>query len=207
MTKIFQAANEKYIFADKDGGVCCGRPLMLAGKINAAKEVIAKNSQNIMASGCKTVVLSCPICLKVLKEEYKLHGIKLIHHTQYINNLIQQKRIKLDKTNISFVYHDPCELGRGCNIYNEPRNILSNIGTLKNAVKQKQESICCGGSLGSLTLNYPDRVKITQESLKALTFENPDKLVTACPLCLKTFSDQSKTPVIDIAQAVIENIK
>ena len=207
MTRIFQAANEKYIFADKDGGVCCGRPLMLAGKINAAKEVIAKNSQNIMASGCKTVVLSCPICLKVLKEEYKLQGIKLLHHTQYINNLIQQKRIKLDKTDISFVYHDPCELGRGCNIYNEPRNILSNIGTLKNAVKQKQESICCGGSLGSLTLNYPDRVKITQESLKALTFENPDKLITACPLCLKTFSDQSKTPVIDIAQAVVDNLK
>ncbi len=206
MTSIFEAAGEKYLFADKDGGVCCGRPLMLAGKTDAAKEVIAKNTQNIMASGCKTVVLSCPICLKVLKEEYNLKGITLLHHTQYINSLIQQKRIITDKTAESFVYHDPCELGRGCGIYNEPRNVLRSIGELKKAVKEKNESICCGGSLGSLTMNYTDRVKITQESLKALTFENPDKLITACPLCLKTFSDQSQTPVIDIAQAVADHL-
>lgn len=206
MTGIFEAVGEKYVFADKDGGVCCGRPLMLAGKLDAAKEVIEKNTQNIQASGCKTVVLSCPICLKVLKEEYKLKGIRLLHHTQYINNLIEQKRITLNKTEQTFVYHDPCELGRGCKIYNEPRQVLNNIGTLKSAQKEKQESICCGGSLGSLTLNYADRVKITQESLKALTFENPDKLITACPLCLKTFSDQSQTPVADIAQVVAENM-
>ena len=206
MTNIFESVGEKYIFADKDGGVCCGRPLMMAGKLDAAREAIAKNTQNIQASGCKTVVLSCPICLKVLKEEYKLQGIKLLHHTQYINGLIEQKRITLGKTEESFVFHDPCELGRGCGIYNEPRNVLKNLGELKTAAKEKNESICCGGSLGSLTLNYTDRVKITQESLKVLTYENPDKLVTACPLCLKTFSDQSQTPVQDIAQVVADNI-
>lgn len=206
MTKIFEAAGEKYLFADKDGGVCCGRPLMLAGKTEAAKEVIAKNTQNIMESGCKTVVLSCPICLKVLKEEYNLKGITLLHHTQYINNLIQQKRLMLNKSEESFVFHDPCELGRGCNIYNEPRNVLQSIGQLKKAGKEKKESICCGGSLGSLTLNYNDRIKITQESLNILTCNNPDKIVTACPLCLKTFSDQSSRPVVDIAQTVAENI-
>lgn len=207
MVKIFEAAGEKYMFADKDGGVCCGRPLMLAGKTDAAKEVIAKNTQNILQSGCKTVVLSCPICLKVLKEEYNLSGIKILHHTQYINDLMQQKRLNTGKSDESFVYHDPCELARGCGIYKEPRNILNAIGELKRAQKEKNESICCGGSLGSLTLSYTERVKITQESVKALTFANPDKIITACPLCLKTFSDQSQTPVIDIAQAVADNME
>jgi Fe-S oxidoreductase len=120
---------------------------------------------------------------------------------------MEQKRIKFGHSEDSFVYHDPCELGRGCNIYKEPRNVLSAIGELKKAQKEKIESICCGGSLGSLTLNYDDRVKITQESLKALTYENPDKVVTACPLCLKSFSDQSSVPVIDIAQVVADNLK
>ena len=207
MTTIFDAAGEEYIFADKDGGVCCGRPLMLAGKISAAQEVIQRNRELIRSSGCSTVVLSCPICLKVLKEEYNLQGITLLHHTQYINQLIDHKRIRINNSEESFVYHDPCELGRGCNIYKEPRNVLSAIGQLKKAGNEKKESICCGGSLGSLTLNYQDRVKITQESLKALTFDNPDKIVTACPLCLKTFSDQSEVPVVDIAQAVAGNLK
>ncbi len=206
MTTIFEKANEKYVFADKDGGVCCGRPLMLAGKSDAAKEVIEKNRELIQQSGCKTIVLSCPICMKVIKEEYNLQGITILHHTQYIDSLIQQKRLKLNKGEESFVFHDPCELGRGCNIYDEPRNVIRAIGELKKADKEKKESICCGGGLGSLTLNYDDRTKITQESLKALTIENPNKIVTACPLCMKTFGGQSKTPVIDIAQVVANNI-
>ena len=36
------------------------------------------------------------------------------------------------------VYHDPCELGRGCGIYDEPRNVLSGIGELKKAQKERE---------------------------------------------------------------------
>ena len=159
-----------------------------------------------MASGCETIVLSCPICLRVFKEEYRLPGIKLLHHTQYIDSLIKEGRISVNKDDTSFVYHDPCELGRGCKIYNEPRNVVAALGELRHASKEKKESICCGGSVGSLTLNFDDRAKITRESIKALTAENPDKIITACPLCLKTFSDQSMVPVNDIAEAVAEKI-
>lgn len=206
LTGIFEASGTEYIFADKDGGVCCGRPLILAGREDAAKEVIARNTELIQGSGCKKVVLSCPICLKVLKEEYKLKGIELVHHTQFINTLLAEGKIKVSPTAGSMVYHNPCELGRGCGIYKEPLNVLQQLGELKKAEKEGKESICCGGSLGSLTLTYEDRGKITQGSLNALTVENPDKIVTACPLCLKTFADKSDRPVVDIAQIVNENI-
>ena len=207
MKRIFEAAGENYYFADSDGGLCCGRPLMLAGKKEAARELIRKNTELFLASGCKTIVLSCPICLRVFRDDYKLPGIRLLHHTQYINALIKNGRISVSKDETSYVYHDPCELGRGCRIYNEPRNVVMALGELKHAAKERKESICCGGSVGSLTLNFEDRAKITQESLRTLTVESPDKIVTACPLCLKTFSDQSKaTPVCDIAQAVAEKM-
>ncbi|MEG0518147.1 MAG: (Fe-S)-binding protein [Bacteroidales bacterium] len=207
LTSILELSGTNYIFADQEGGVCCGRPLMLSGREDAAKEIVAKNIEMIKASGCKTILLSCPICLKVISQEYNLKDYTILHHSQFIENLLKEKKITLNKTTQSLVYHDPCELGRGCGIYKEPRNILSEIGTLQHAEKENKESICCGGSLGSLTLNYEDRVKITQGSLKALTVTNPDKIITACPLCLKTFSDQSETPVMDIAQIVNENIK
>lgn len=207
MEKIFKAAGEEYYFADRDGGLCCGRPLLLAGKREAANELISKNRELFLASGCGTIVLSCPICLRVFNEEYELRGMELLHHTQYIDSLIEQKRIKVTKGEKTFVYHDPCELGRGCRIYEQPRRITMALGELKHASKERQESICCGGSVGSLTLNYDDRTKITRESLKALTAENPDRILTACPLCLKTFSEQSKAvPVNDIAEAVAENL-
>jgi Fe-S oxidoreductase len=35
---------------------------------------------------------------------------------------------------------------------------------------------------------------------------NPDILVTACPLCKKTFNAGSDTPVMDIAELVAESL-
>jgi len=203
--KVFEKAGQPYVFLDEEGGICCGRPLMLAGKDKAAKEVIEANRRLIFYSSCKTLVLSCPICLKVFKEEYNLQGIEILHYTEYMDRLVQKGKLKLTKAEGSFVYHDPCELGRGCGIYDEPRRLVSGIGELKKASMERAESVCCGGSLGSLTLDYQDRGQITKGSLDVLLANKPDKIVTACPLCFKTFCDKSPVPVVDIADLVAEN--
>jgi Fe-S oxidoreductase len=187
--KVFNAAGVDYVFADREGGICCGRPLMLAGRTEAAAAVIEANKKMIEESGCDTLVLSCPICFKVFKEEYHLEGIKVIHYTQFINDLIISGKLPVQKTERKLVYHDPCELGRGCGVYFEPRAALNQIGTLVKASKEYDESICCGGSLGSLTLDSRDRSKISEASLDSLLANDPETIVTACPLCLKTFSE------------------
>ncbi|MCI1640595.1 MAG: (Fe-S)-binding protein, partial [Bacteroidales bacterium] len=206
MKKIFKEAGIDYVFADEDGGICCGRPLLLAGRTEAAGEVMESNKKMIEDSGCKFLVLSCPICYKVFNEEYNLKGIKIIHHTQLIDRLIDTGRLEVTKSDGSFVYHDPCDLGRGSGIYEEPRHILSGIGELKKASKERDESICCGGSLGSLTLDYKDRGEITQGSIESLLAEKPREIATACPLCFKTFGDKAPVPVKDIAQIVCEHL-
>ena len=187
--KVFKAAGVDYVFADREGGICCGRPLMLAGRTEAAAAVIEANKKMIEESGCDTLVLSCPICFKVFKEEYHLEGIKVIHYTQFINDLIISGKLPVQKTERKLVYHDPCELGRGCGVYFEPRAALNQIGTLVKASKEYDESMCCGGSLGSLTLDSRDRSKISEASLDSLLANDPETIVTACPLCLKTFSE------------------
>ncbi len=187
--KVFKAAGVDYVFADREGGICCGRPLMLAGRTEAAAAVIEANKKMIEESGCDTLVLSCPICFKIFKEEYHLEGIKVIHYTQFINDLIITGRLPVQKTERKLVYHDPCELGRGCGVYYEPRAALNQLGTLVKASKEYDESICCGGSLGSLTLDSRDRSKISEASLDSLLANDPETIVTACPLCLKTFSE------------------
>lgn len=195
--KVFKAASVNYVFADRDGGICCGRPLMLAGKTSSAQETIAANKKMILESGCRTLVLSCPICYKIFKEEYGLKDIEVLHYTQYIKRLVDDGRLKLNAGGESIVYHDPCELGRGCGVYAEPRNVLSQVGTLVRAGKEGDESVCCGGSLGSLTLDARDRAKITESSLANLVVNKPQTIVTACPLCLMTFSG----PALDAVNA------
>lgn len=206
--KVFKSAGVNYIFADRDGGICCGRPLMLAGKTNAAYETISANRKMILGSGCRTLVLSCPICYKIFKDEYALDGIEVLHYTQFIKRLADEGKLKLTAGDERIVYHDPCELGRGCGVYKEPREVLAQAGTLVKATKEGDESICCGGSLGSLTLDTRDRAKITESSVANLMANNPQTIVTACPLCLKTFSESvpETVKVQDFAETVSRHL-
>ena len=206
--KVFKAAGVNYVFADRDGGVCCGRPLLLAGKTDAAYETISANRKMILASGCRTLVLSCPICYKIFKDEYALEGVEVLHYTQFIKRLTDTGKLKLSATDERIVYHDPCELGRGCGVYEEPREVLAQTGTLVKATKEYDESVCCGGSLGSLTLDTRDRLKITESSVSNLLAGDPQTIVTACPLCLKTFSESAleKVKVKDFAEVVSQHL-
>ena len=202
MKQIMEAAGEKYEFLDKDGGVCCGRPMLLSGKKAEAQAMMAKNTELIKASGATKLVLSCPICYKVFKEEYHLEGVEILHHTQYIDALLKQGKLKVGKNDVNYVYHDPCELGRAFGVYDEPREVLENLGHLRKAKSEKELSICCGGSLGSFNLTQKERDEITENSVADLMFNQPDEIVTACPLCLKTFARKSPVAVKDLAEVV-----
>ena len=76
------------------------------------------------------------------------------------------------------------------------------------ASKEYDESVCCGGSLGSLTLDSRDRSKITESSVANLLANNPQTIVTACPLCLKTFSEHvpEAVSVKDFAELVSQRL-
>lgn len=203
---VLTRAGVDYEMMDRDGGICCGRPMLMAGRFGPAEEMIAKNTEIIKSSGAATLLLSCPICYRIFKEKYDLGNIRIVHHTEYFDRLIRSGAIKMARTSERYVFHDPCELGRGCGIYEEPRNVLASAGELVEAGKHHKESICCGGSLGSLTLGFDKRQAMTENALNILTAESPDSIVTACPLCLNTFRRYADRPVEDIAEVVDANM-
>ncbi len=206
MESILVKAGVGYEFMDKEGGLCCGRPMMMAGRLDQARQMVEKNTEIIRRSGAKTLLLSCPICYRIFKEEYRLEGIEVVHHTVYIRRLIASGRLKVGKTGLSYVFHDPCELGRGCGIYDEPREVLLAAGNLVEASKNRKESICCGGSLGSITLGFDKRKSMTENALSNLMVASPDVIVTACPLCRSTFTRYADRPVEDIAETIDRNV-
>jgi Fe-S oxidoreductase len=205
MMKIFRAAGEKVFFMDKDGGVCCARPLMLAGQEKEARELINFNSEVIWKSGAKTLVTSCPICYKVFRESYYLDA-EVLHHSQYIKRLIDEGTVRMNYSTRKIVYHDPCELGRGSGVYEEPRAVLSHVAQLIKNDHDGAESLCCGGSLGNIRMDQGDRNKITTDAVARLSEGNPDIIATSCPLCKKTFSKVSPIRVEDIAEIVASEI-
>jgi Fe-S oxidoreductase len=201
MRKIMDSAGVRYRFMDENGGVCCGRPLMLAGRDREARELINHNSDYIRRSGAKILVTSCPICYKVFNESYYLDA-RVMHHSEFINLLIEEGSLRLGYLHRKVVYHDPCELGRGAGIYEEPRAVISYVAELQPAPQEGNMSLCCGGSLGNLTLSSAKRALIAADAAKTLTSSSPDELITACPLCKKTLGNATETHVADIAELV-----
>jgi Fe-S oxidoreductase len=205
MEDIFKQAGVDYTFIDRDGGVCCGRPLILSGEIMKAHKLIEKNNNLIKESGAKILVTSCPICLKSFREDYKLN-VEVLHHTQYLLRLANEGKIKINKSDINAIYHDPCELGRGCGVYAEPRLLLTKALALQRIRNEKESSMCCGNSVGGYQLSPVQREAIRMDATSALTKHKPDLLVTACPLCKKTFAKNSDIEVKDVAEVIASSM-
>ena len=208
MHNIFQAAGEDVWWADRDGGVCCGRPLMLSGEVDSAQKMIDYNKTLFATHQIKTLVTSCPICLKVFREQYNLNGIEVLHHSEYILRLIQQGRLHVHHTkDATFTYHDPCELGRGSGIYDEPRAVIEAVGELLEPAHTGKNAFCCGSSVANTAISDAQQLSIAVKVATELEETGAQTIVTACPLCKKAISRGTQHKVVDLSEIVAQSIK
>lgn len=206
MLTIFKTVGQDYWYMDEDRSICCGRPLLQQGFNNQAAELRRKNTELIINSGAQMLITSCPICYTSFKKEYKL-SIPVMHHTEYIDMLIKKGKLKVKKSDLKVAYHDPCELGRGCGIYKEPRNVLNAVSILLKTEHEQENSLCCGLNLGNTVISLEQQSTIRNTALDNLTAPNPDVIATACPMCKKAFKHGTDANVMDIAEIVAENIE
>ena len=208
MERIFSAARENVWWADKEGGVCCGRPLKLTGESDSAQKMIDHNKALFAKHNITTMVTSCPICLRVFREEYDLKGIKILHHSEYILQLMQQGRLRVGYSAESlFTYHDPCELGRGSGIYEQPRAVIEAIGQLLEPKHNRQNALCCGSSVANTAINDSQQLTIARGVGEELDATGAETVVTACPLCKKAITRGTSKRVADLSEIVASNLK
>lgn len=208
MQRIFEAAHESVWWADKDGGVCCGRPLKLSGEVDSAQKMIDYNRALFEKHQIKTLVTSCPICLKVFREEYNLEGIEVLHHSEYILRLMKQGRLKVRYMRGStFTYHDPCELGRGSGIYDQPRAVIEAVGELLEPKHNRKNALCCGSSVANTAINDGQQLIIASAVASELEATGAETIVTACPLCKKAITRGTQQQVADLSEIVAQSLK
>ncbi|BDX39441.1 hypothetical protein CYCD_27960 [Tenuifilaceae bacterium CYCD] len=205
--KLFDAAGVDYTFIDKDGSICCGRPLQLGGQEKAAKQLIDKNNTLIHNTGAEVLVTTCPICAREFKQNYHLN-IPVLHHSQFLLQLANDNKLKINKSELNIAYHDPCELSRGLGITKEPRELLEKVGNVVDPTKQaKNNSLCCGGSLGITNISADQKKAIAASTINQITNSETNVVATACPLCKKTFnSAQDEMPIKDISEILVQNL-
>lgn len=206
MEQIFKAVGEDVWFADRDGGVCCGRPLMLTGETDAARKMVAYNTDLFRRHNITTLVTSCPICLRVFREHYRLDGIEVLHHSEYIDRLMAQGRLSVVVNERRYTYHDPCELGRGCGIYDAPRRVIAAVGEVVEPKHSRRDALCCGSSLANTVIDDSQQLRLGERMTAELEATGCDTIVTSCPLCMKAINRAARCSVEDISEVVAKNI-
>ena len=190
---------------------CCGFPLRAGGMLAEAEALIRKNIAAVWASGAQTVVFTCPACRLMWMEEYheRMPGIRLVHSTEMIAELLAQGRLKLKDFQTSVTYHDPCDLARTGGVFEAPRAVLGAIPgvELREAAERRQSGLCCGGG-GDVEMVNPQGVKqVAQATATRLAQPGAALLATACPQCTRVLEEGMKKAkpemkVLDICEIV-----
>lgn len=191
---------------------CCGFPLMAAGDHDSAVKMVRHNIERVKATGASTIVMTCPGCYRVWKDEYKEllsedHGFNVIHAVQYVAGLIENETIKPGALEQSLTYHDPCDLGRNSGIIDEPRYIISHIpgAQLVELEQNRENANCCGFGGDLLASNEELAQVIARRKVNEILATGVSSVATSCPSCIRAItmakSDmQVKLEVMDIME-------
>ena len=176
---------------------CCGSVLIRTGFIDEAQKQIEKNTE--LLSG-ELILTSCAGCYKTLKQDYD--DLDVIHISQFLNQLIDEKKLNFNKNDLNVTYHDSCHLGRHCNVFDEPRNVISNVGNLIEMQNNRENSLCCGAG-GGVKSAYPEIASQMADSRIYQAIETgADLLVTPCPFCKLNLKDRG-LDVLDLTEFLI----
>jgi Fe-S oxidoreductase/nitrate reductase gamma subunit len=218
IVKILHAANVKFSVLGKEEKCNCevARRIGEEGRFQqSALELV----ELFKKYNVKKVLTQCPHCFNTFKNEYPEFGasIEVIHHTQFIADLLSSGRIKL-KSEVEKIitFHDPCYLGRYNRIYDSPRAILSWIGhiQLKEMPRHRQYSFCCGGGGANIWYQVSQKKRTNLIRFEEAQHLKPDTLATACPFCTSMFEDaavasgaKDNISIKDIAELVADLIQ
>ena len=121
---------------------------------------------------------------------------------------MQQGRLRVGYSpEQTFTYHDPCELGRGSGIYDQPRAVIEAIGALLEPEHNRKNALCCGSSIANTAINDKQQLTIAEGVGKELDATGAETVVTACPLCKKAITRGSTKPVVDLSEIVARYLK
>ena len=218
---ILNKVGVKYAILGKEEA-CTGDPARRAGNEFLFQMMAYQNIQILNGYGIKKIVTTCPHCFNTLKNEYPELGgtYDVIHHTTFLQELIDQGKIKLKEGGIykgkKISYHDSCYLGRSNDIYEAPRKVLEALeGELIEMKRCRSNGLCCGaGGAQMFKEDEPGDKRINVERADEALETGASVIAAACPFCNTMMTDGVKNrekegavAVLDIAEMIAESME
>ncbi|MEW6287339.1 MAG: (Fe-S)-binding protein [Chloroflexota bacterium] len=215
--KILNAAGVNYAVLGKNES-CTGDSARRAGREDIFFGLATQNVEILNEVKPKRIVTTCPHCLHTIKNEYPAFGgnYEVIHHTQFINELVGAGKIQLSVTSEQWLvtFHDPCYLGRHNKVFDAPREALKSTGvTTIEMPRHGAQSFCCGaGGAQMWKEEEAGTSRVNEARFKEAKATGANTVAVGCPFCLTMMSDASKADggevqVKDVAELVAERLK
>jgi Fe-S oxidoreductase len=165
---------------------CCSGVLGDVGfEINPA--LARRNIRTFLDTGAKKVITGCPYCFRTFTEkpEYaplREAGVQVLHLSQFLQDM--DFGVSTDKV---VTYHDPCDLGRHCGIYDAPRQTIRRIApNFVELPHNRADAMCCGAG-GGVRAAYS--IAMARNRLKEVEEVGAEILLTECNSCLHNLSN------------------
>lgn len=194
--EILKIFGEKIKLLEND--ICCSGILYRIGQVGLMAQILKPMFNELHENPPKQIIFTCPGCLTSFKNIYALEfeerfkKTKFLHFSEYLNqhliklNGLESKVKNFLNTQIDgpIIWHDPCHLARGLEVYDEPRTVLNTLKIPFEEFEQnKKDSNCCGSGSGVRSA-YPDLAeKSTKRKLDEVIEKGVKVILTACPFC------------------------
>lgn len=192
---------------------CCGFPLIGAGLKEFLQQFIDHNLAAVRAKGARKVVFACPSCFQMWREHYPPE-FPIVHASQLLEELVRAKRVPLKELDITVTYHDPCDLGRGARVFEEPRDLIRSIPGLRlvELPRNRENCQCCGGGGNLEMIDAKLSSEVAKRKIEEVLGTGAKAVVTSCQQCVRTMTTyvkRNKVPleVMDITQLVRKALK
>lgn len=218
-TKILTHLKVSYAVLGKEE-TCNGDPARRAGNEMLYQMQALQVIETLKMYEVKKIITICPHCFNIFKNEYPDLGgnYEVINYLHFLNTNISEGKLKIKREslkNITVTYHDPCYLGRGNDIYEEPRNIIRKLtGNFVEMDRHKSFALCCGAG-GAQMFKEAEKgnkevfIERTEDALKT----DASVIATACPFCMTMLTDglkyknrEQEIKNLDIAELIAQSI-
>lgn len=194
---------------------CCGFPLAAAGAPEEIAQFARHNVEKARSLNIKTLITGCSSCFhnwthvypEIVGEE---PGFRVMHATEYLAELIREKKLVPNELEKTVTYHDPCDLGRNSGVYDAPRDIIRSIPgvTFVEMPTTREASTCCGGGGNLQSADAALTDAIAGRRIQEAAGTGAAVLVSACQQCeqiLEKAARAQKVPlqVMDVAELLL----
>ena len=215
VARVLKAADVDFAVLGSEEA-CTGDPARRVGGELTYQTCAKTNIETLERYGVQKIIATCPHCFNTLRNEYPdFDGhYEVIHHTQFIAELIRSGRLKLRRDLDAPTYHDPCYLGRHNGEYDAPREILASLsasGGIRELEANRSRSLCCGAGGGYAWMDDDPQQRINHTRVEQVKASGADTVALGCPFCMQMFEDglaardpQKSVRAADLAELVAE---